>query len=685
MIVKYSESVVAKLATPKHIALFSESNQRVAHSEYAENIHRYLLGKSDSPYIENSPMCYYSVDLLLGQLQSEGFVISDVRGKEVLAISPISHDWGLALVNAELTKGDHSALIDFSNKYDAKCLIVNDFSTPELKPFLKQFDRYILIKPFGDYPSISPVMGADASCYQCFYDRLLHNQPIRKWWLGNKGEEVSVPAAVLPDQKIESFIASLNAPEKNVLNIYSSKYQYISSHNLIPNSECLVCGNLDIFSEQLENPIRLNKIKKNNYRDGGFRTEDPDVTLHKLEGLVDPVLGYITDVYAKEQVSIDKNIIYFSSFYTQPYRKYDFKPERFIYSTMGKGISHRQSQISALSEAVERIASQYHGNEPKIFSKASELEGRYVSVEDLTSFSDNQYNVFESALQSENLNQIHQCEPYADDPIHWTHGWSLLSGDKIYLPFNFCYANTPFEDRFTNFFHNGGSAGNCLEEAVLQGMFELIERDAVAIWWYNRLECPRVDYSCVSEKLLKQIEQQLLPEYDVWVLDLTQDIQVPVMCAVTHHKVTGEFALGFGCHLDGVISCQRALTEVFQLIEIKDSNTSPFHLSQIQAEPYIFGQIETCKALEQSKIISDDIKDDIDFCLAEIEQLGLDVIAINNSRAALKLSSVKVIIPGLCHIFPYFGLRRLYDVPVQLGYFDQPKQEAELNPLELLI
>ena len=157
------------------------------------------------------------------------------------------------------------------------------------------------------------------------------------------------------------------------------------------------------------------------------------------------------------------------------------------------------------------------------------------------------------------------------------------------------------------------------------------------------------------------------------------------MCAVTHHKVTGEFALGFGCHLDGVISCQRALTEVFQLIEIKDSNTSPFHLSQIQAEPYIFGQIETCKALEQSKIISDDIKDDIDFCLAEIEQLGLDVIAINNSRAALKLSSVKVIIPGLCHIFPYFGLRRLYDVPVQLGYFDQPKQEAELNPLELLI
>ena len=39
---------------------------------------------------------------------------------------------------------------------------------------------------------------------------------------------------------------------------------------------------------------------------------------------------------------------------------------------------------------------------------------------------------------------------------------------------------------------NGSAAGNRLEEAILQGLFEAVERDAVAIWWYSRLPRPPV-------------------------------------------------------------------------------------------------------------------------------------------------------------------------------------------------
>ena len=33
---------------------------------------------------------------------------------------------------------------------------------------------------------------------------------------------------------------------------------------------------------------------------------------------------------------------------------------------------------------------------------------------------------------------------------------------------------------------NGNAAGSSPEDAVVQGFLELVERDAVALWWYNR-------------------------------------------------------------------------------------------------------------------------------------------------------------------------------------------------------
>ena len=125
-------------------------------------------------------------------------------------------------------------------------------------------------------------------------------------------------------------------------------------------------------------------------------------------------------------------------------------------------------------------------------------------------------------------------------------------------------------------------------------------------------------------------------------------------------------------------------TELFQLIEIKDNNTSPFCFSEIPQESYLFGE----KQLSDLKIFnnnSSDLKADIEYCIEQLETIGVDVIVINNTRASLGLSSVKVIIPGLCHIFPYFGLERLYQVPVKMGALKKANKESDLNSLELLI
>jgi len=61
---------------------------------------------------------------------------------------------------------------------------------------------------------------------------------------------------------------------------------------------------------------------------------------------------------------------------------------------------------------------------------------------------------------------------------------------------------------------NGCAAGNTLEEAIVQGFLELVERDAYAIWWYNRLQRPEVDLSQFNDSYLRDL-QCSLPKSDV--------------------------------------------------------------------------------------------------------------------------------------------------------------------------
>ena len=81
---------------------------------------------------------------------------------------------------------------------------------------------------------------------------------------------------------------------------------------------------------------------------------------------------------------------------------------------------------------------------------------------------------------------------------------------------------------------NGCAAGNTLEEAILQGFYELAERDAFAIWWYNRLQVPAVDLSSFDHEYLASASDYYA-RYgrDLWMLDVTADIGIPTFVALS--------------------------------------------------------------------------------------------------------------------------------------------------------
>ena len=98
-----------------------------------------------------------------------------------------------------------------------------------------------------------------------------------------------------------------------------------------------------------------------------------------------------------------------------------------------------------------------------------------------------------------------------DAEIDWTPVWSLTRGEPRYLPTAFCYFNAPQPDGepFCIGDSNGNAAGNTLEEAVLQGFLELVERDAVALWWYNRVQRPGVDLDSFDDPYLDRLRAYL--------------------------------------------------------------------------------------------------------------------------------------------------------------------------------
>ena len=74
-----------------------------------------------------------------------------------------------------------------------------------------------------------------------------------------------------------------------------------------------------------------------------------------------------------------------------------------------------------------------------------------------------------------------------DQPIPWILGENWHTGEPVWVPHEFVSTDYTLPlPSGTGYFQantNGLASGNCVLEAVLHGLCELIERDATALWW----------------------------------------------------------------------------------------------------------------------------------------------------------------------------------------------------------
>ncbi|HUN39349.1 MAG TPA: YcaO-like family protein [Acetobacteraceae bacterium] len=227
----------------------------------------------------------------------------------------------------------------------------------------------------------------------------------------------------------------------------------------------------------------------------------------------------------------------------------------------GTGVFLSDAISRAMGELLERYAAlAFKGGRRMVASyKAMEDQGyRTVPFEFLTHFSREQL--------------ITAGFPYTaftnQTAVAWYEGTDLLSGTHIYAPAQLLsLSHDASPDEVSTCFYStssGCALATSIEGAVLSGLLEAIERDAVMIRWYARLAPPvlELDPDAVLDRHLGLPSRGL----DIRFLDMTVDGSVPVV-GVTCVETTGRscfFLLSAAAGLDTIAAARKALIEAGQ-------------------------------------------------------------------------------------------------------------------------
>ena len=132
-----------------------------------------------------------------------------------------------------------------------------------------------------------------------------------------------------------------------------------------------------------------------------------------------------------------------------------------------------------------------------------------------------------------------QLGPYRRDPRAGTTAWvaaaDLSDGRPVLVPADLCLRRPAGERDLDSPWplSIGCGAGPDLLDATLHGLLELIERDAVTLWWFGGQRA-RLVPSGTGSTAIRRLRGDARHRR-TWLLDITTDIGVPVVVAASCH------------------------------------------------------------------------------------------------------------------------------------------------------
>lgn len=567
---------------------------------------------------------------------------------------------------------------------------------------------WLLAKPDGARAWIGPVFRPGGGCWHCLSHRLWghrHVEAVVQRSLGHRGP-AHLPASSLPSVsgavahlvalEASKWLAGHRYPGQGGVWVFDTRTLAGERHELTARPQCPSCGDAGLVAARTRAPVHLRPAPK--AVGGGDRAATPQEMLARHGGLVSPVTGIIKRITADPSVPGFAHAFRSGANVSRHVDGLNAVRRSLRAENGGKGLTEIDARVGALCEAAERFSGTEQGDELRVPGPFRDLAPDAVDPRDCLLFDPRQYAGRAGWNPSHApFNQV----PAPFDPdleLDWTPVWSLTEQRHRLLPTSLLYyGGRPTPGMFAD--SNGAAAGASIEDAVLQGLFELIERDAVAIWWYNRLRVPEVDTTAFGDPAIAaQRAHHASIGRELHVLDVTSDLGVPAMVAVSRRAGGDQerILLGFGAHLDPSVALRRALAEVNQMLpgdavdpsrsddpDWRDWATRATFSDHpyLRPDPAARGRGPT----DHPYVRRPDVRDDV---LAVVDRLaahGLETLVLDQTRPDVGVPVVKVVVPGLRSFWARFAPGRLFDVPVATGALDRPTPYESLNPVPLFL
>jgi oxazoline/thiazoline synthase len=593
---------------------------------------------------------------------------------------------------------------------DLTIILVNDYLESRLaelnEEHLAARTPWVLVQPSGIFPLVGPVFRpGQGACWTCLAERMKRNREVKA--MLDRRQARPVVISPLAQQTFGQSSVQLAAVEiaKAIATDFRTQLgdQIISldllgstivKHHVATRPQCPSCGHKKLRDpRRAPAPVELGAGGKVVMTSGGYRSVSSSATVARFRKHVSPLTGVVSSL-ERIQADLPLNTNYHATHnFSGPSETVHELRAGLSGGSFGKGSTAEQGEASALMEAMERYSGIFQGDEIRAKRRFTDFpSGEAIPANDVLLFSDAQLRQGAAGMPASEEPDAIPTLFDRSAKIEWSPVWSLRDARFKYLPTGLLYFFYRGDAAFAAD-SNGCAAGNTLEEAMVQGFLELVERDAYAIWWYNRLQRPELDLGQFDDSFVRDLQKQLAQAgRRLWVLDVTSDLGIPTFVAVTHWMQNGQenIEFGSGAHFDARIALLRALTELNQFLSLglmgggtgEKSSLDGSTPLRLQDHSYLTPSGSPMVQPESdSKFGHLDTREQVTACVALAKRAGLDFLVLDQMRPDIEAPVVRVIVPGLRHFYRRFGPGRLYDVPVKLGLRDRPLKENELNPI----
>jgi len=305
---------------------------------------------------------------------------------------------------------------------------------------------------------------------------------------------------------------------------------------------------------------------------------------------------------------------------------------------MGKGATPEQAEASATIELAERFSFFSFYNNPDNFI----IEPYRNLNDDAVSFEMIAQSVHDESEELELTKTI-----FEGLTLKWTWGFNLTQNRPLLVPFDWFYTINEF---------NGTSAGNCTEEALCQGICEIVERHVSSIISQNHLKVPLINPESATDRLVvEMLNKYKHAGINLIISDFSLDMGIPTVGALAYDPSTfpenSEIVWTAGTTPNPEKALSRALTEVAQLAGDFDTGSNyvasglpkfdSFEDIEFIINPGINTDINTLPDVSH-----DNIRVEVENCISALLKKNMDIIAVDILHPLLEIPAFYTIIPG---------------------------------------